>query len=428
MSLTSHERVNALNKNQFFLMITKVKNEADIIEAFIRYHIHIFDKIVVLDNGSLDGTYEILKLLAEEGLNIEIVNEAAGEFDSFRLANKYAKKYVTETNADFLVFMDADEFLISEDGINPREILEKLTKDKIYYIHWKTYLYQECGEFNYFLPELFEYYRDETHESFTKIIVPGELFKKQRIVVLEGNHEFSSLQQIPVMFTDLLKFAHYPLRSLWQHQKQMVLNAIGIMETPNYLKDASLHWKQMYQEMDGMVNLYEKSLKYAFYDGEKIYKGSIGDIFNIKNDMKYFENQISDFIKILMMNSEIQALKIKAGILKNKMTEFSTGRKKLLVYGAGEQCQKRVCKINQDRYEIVAFVDSNRSKQFAIFENHIVIAPEKMRFFAFDLIVVAASKYYAEITARIQEELIDFSEEKVVDIESFLISDYEADI
>ena len=39
------------------IMITKVKNEADIIEYFLRYHSNIFDRIIVIDNGSLDGTY-----------------------------------------------------------------------------------------------------------------------------------------------------------------------------------------------------------------------------------------------------------------------------------------------------------------------------------------------------------------------------------
>ena len=39
--------------------IARVKNEFDIIEAFVRHHVQHFDKLIVLDDGSSDGTYEV---------------------------------------------------------------------------------------------------------------------------------------------------------------------------------------------------------------------------------------------------------------------------------------------------------------------------------------------------------------------------------
>jgi len=43
--------------------ISRVKNELDIIEAFVRHHAPHFDKLIVLDDGSSDGTYQILHQL-----------------------------------------------------------------------------------------------------------------------------------------------------------------------------------------------------------------------------------------------------------------------------------------------------------------------------------------------------------------------------
>ena len=43
--------------------IARVKNELDIIEAFVRHHVQHFDKLIVLDDGSSDGTYEVLHQL-----------------------------------------------------------------------------------------------------------------------------------------------------------------------------------------------------------------------------------------------------------------------------------------------------------------------------------------------------------------------------
>jgi glycosyltransferase involved in cell wall biosynthesis len=49
------------------IAITRMKNELDIIEAFVRHHAHSFDKLIVLDDGSTDGTLDILKALQAEG-------------------------------------------------------------------------------------------------------------------------------------------------------------------------------------------------------------------------------------------------------------------------------------------------------------------------------------------------------------------------
>ena len=54
--------------NKKIFSITMVKNESDIIESFVRYNINIFNGMIILDNGSTDGTLKILKILESEGL------------------------------------------------------------------------------------------------------------------------------------------------------------------------------------------------------------------------------------------------------------------------------------------------------------------------------------------------------------------------
>lgn len=52
-----------------------VKDEADIIEIFVRYNMNILDWMVILDNNSNDNTLSILKKLKNEGYNIDIIED-----------------------------------------------------------------------------------------------------------------------------------------------------------------------------------------------------------------------------------------------------------------------------------------------------------------------------------------------------------------
>lgn len=52
-----------------------VKNEVDIIESFIRYHLKIFDEMIILDNGSTDETVNIINKLIYEGLPLILIHD-----------------------------------------------------------------------------------------------------------------------------------------------------------------------------------------------------------------------------------------------------------------------------------------------------------------------------------------------------------------
>ncbi|HSO26395.1 MAG TPA: glycosyltransferase family 2 protein, partial [Methanobacteriaceae archaeon] len=95
------------------LSISMVKNEADIIESFVRYNMNFLDEMIILDNYSSDNTLEILNLLKKEGLNLQILKDDDNDFDQTIKTNLLLSKAVHEFNADIIVPLDADEFLIS---------------------------------------------------------------------------------------------------------------------------------------------------------------------------------------------------------------------------------------------------------------------------------------------------------------------------
>ena len=55
--------------------VSMVRNEADVIEAFVRHNLRALDRLIVVDHGSSDGTREILHALSDEGLPLAVEHD-----------------------------------------------------------------------------------------------------------------------------------------------------------------------------------------------------------------------------------------------------------------------------------------------------------------------------------------------------------------
>ena len=196
------------------ISFTMVNNESEIIESFIRYNYNFVDEMVIIDNGCTDSTIKIINLLIQEGYKITIYDESLEAYNQFRLDNKYLDKIINEKEADIILPLDADEFLIA-DG-NPREELEKLDLNKIYYVNWQWYVMtKEDDSDEMFIPRRMKYclkkpawnYSDGT--LVTKVIVTAAYYKKMHLKMAMGHHTVFGNDKVEVMNIDNIRFAHY---------------------------------------------------------------------------------------------------------------------------------------------------------------------------------------------------------------------------
>lgn len=94
------------------VMTLLVRDEADIIAANIRHHLAAgVDFIVATDNGSTDGTIEILEGFARDGV-LDLRHDADDTFDQARLTTGMAYLARTRFGADWVLSNDADEFWV----------------------------------------------------------------------------------------------------------------------------------------------------------------------------------------------------------------------------------------------------------------------------------------------------------------------------
>src|SRR5262249_51655755 len=95
-----------------------VRNEADIIAELLRYHLNLgVAASAVVDNGSTDGTIDILRRHERAGqvhLTIEPRNVSQEE-----TVTRLARVAATELAADWVIVSDGDEFWTPHRGTIP---------------------------------------------------------------------------------------------------------------------------------------------------------------------------------------------------------------------------------------------------------------------------------------------------------------------
>jgi hypothetical protein len=100
------------------------KNETDVIDANIAYHLGAgVDFVVATDNGSTDGTLEILERYEREGV-LHLIREPSTDFRQGEWVTRMAR-LAAERGAGWVINADADEFWWPRAG-DLKEVLERL--------------------------------------------------------------------------------------------------------------------------------------------------------------------------------------------------------------------------------------------------------------------------------------------------------------
>jgi hypothetical protein len=100
------------------------KNEADVIDANIAYHLGAgVDFVVATDNGSTDGTLEILERYEREGV-LHLIREPSTDFRQGEWVTRMAR-LAADRGAGWVINADADEFWWPRAN-DLKEVLERL--------------------------------------------------------------------------------------------------------------------------------------------------------------------------------------------------------------------------------------------------------------------------------------------------------------
>jgi hypothetical protein len=234
--------------------ITRVLNEDDIVEAFVRHHAAMVDHHVFMDNGSTDETIAILRALKDEGLNISVFQNRSVFFTETSYNTVLFRHAANVLSADWAIFLDTDEFVNlgrAPDGL--RAALEVLPADAV------------CIG----LPSLT--YFDTVHDDPAEPIVPVRMRRRENPAERQSSKMFvrGSLAAANVTIDagqhrvlrdggpvqpygdHPLSLGHYYRRSAWQTISKSVMGYLKVTAAPKSERDQkrSVHYNDIFRFM-----------------------------------------------------------------------------------------------------------------------------------------------------------------------------------
>lgn len=225
--------------------IMMAKNECDIIEHCIRINLRSFDRIFVMDHNSSDPTKQILRLLVEEGLPVSLVEAATQDaaYNQGELMTGMLHEVARKDAFDFIMPLDADEFLVYHEGRFPSPPLHLLAPNQYGLVPWITYVPRtDSEEKQISLAKRFEP-RDREPEQFFKVVVGNEMAK--RCVLSMGNHAFSNIPADNAVFINTMSLQHLPVRGSSQIISKALVGAKALRLKKNRRPGEGQHWLDM---------------------------------------------------------------------------------------------------------------------------------------------------------------------------------------
>jgi hypothetical protein len=218
-------------------MLYLVRDEIDIIGQSIDFHLRLgIENFVVTDNGSADGTRDILADLERRlGKSMVVIDDAEPAHHQPTRVNRMIRLAKERFRPRWIISSDADEFWYPLSG---RYDTEMDGRKNVLNCFWHN-----------FLPRL-----DSRWQDFTDIgEMPGYHGRMSKTFCLargligmyEGNHQSRSIPHIASRSQNIYVY-HYPVRSYAQFERKVVQGhrasvKASVQESTNW------HWREYYE-------------------------------------------------------------------------------------------------------------------------------------------------------------------------------------
>ena len=237
-------------------VLSMVRDEADVIESFVRHHAAVADAICIIDHASIDGTSEILAALVDEGLPLTVLRyDGVAQVQSELLTELMATAF--DEGADLVLPLDADEFLWPEEGRTLSDVradLQRLAVDKVYAWPWVRCCFIHPAEERDRLLPARPTLRAIAPDVLQKIVIGRTAFETTHCRIAQGNHHaiIETKQGISRLVPQKLGgafLAHFPWRSAEQAAAKAATGWLANVAKYSRQTTKANHWRQAFERL-----------------------------------------------------------------------------------------------------------------------------------------------------------------------------------
>ena len=197
-----------------------VRDEIDIVEDFLRYHLELgVDFVVATDHLSSDGTADALARHEREG-HLHLLRETSTSFRQAEWVTRMARLAATEFGADWIVNSDVDEFWWPRDG-SLREVLGSVPP-RFGLVHglWRHFVLRpETGQ--PFYERMIVRRAPARDERSTYVPAFKAIHRADpHVVVGRGNHKAFGARLVPLREWVPFEVLHFPVRTREQLERK----------------------------------------------------------------------------------------------------------------------------------------------------------------------------------------------------------------
>jgi hypothetical protein len=234
----------------------QVRNEADIIEAFVRHNLSRLDGLLVIDHRSDDRTRDILAALAREGLPLAVTHDDDAAQRQPENITRLARVAFAQ-GADCVVPLDADEFLKVPHRAAFERTLSSLPPDLCAALEWQTYVPEAHADAMDPLAAARRRRATEAH-GLHKVLLTRAFAQAPAAVVGPGNHTVlmhgarQDVARTPVRLARLpsavAALAHFPVRSIDQLVRKIEVGWAAHCAAARSDPTLAFHWRELHVE------------------------------------------------------------------------------------------------------------------------------------------------------------------------------------
>ncbi|KQO62168.1 hypothetical protein ASF23_10080 [Curtobacterium sp. Leaf261] len=242
-----------------------VRDEADIIVQWLDHHVaQGVDVMIITDNGSVDGTREVLEEFAASGrVEVDLRHDPEHRKQQSQTVTRMARDAATEHGADWVVNADADEFLIAKDrSLTLHDVFERLDPAIGAFVVPVVNMVGPMATHGAGIGRLV--WRDE--RSPEALAAVGLIAQPSSnavhvgtpdVTVVQGNHQVSVANGAPVPEELELEVLHFPWRSLDQYVQRVEATGRAYEANPDLTPSPNHHGMRDYRRLQlGLLPAY----------------------------------------------------------------------------------------------------------------------------------------------------------------------------